>query len=303
MEFKFDENIKQEYLSEKSTSTASSDFFVLRLIDNYEESVNKAVYNFSISELNELFVTFKNSSQKTGDKNKSILVTYIDFCKGKNMFLHGENRARFIDVKKYISRQALLNKYVSKEKMIQYSNTLYNSQDRLFLWLLYIGVKGKTVKNDTFEELINLTINDVKFNENSITLWQNNKNFRILDDVPSFIMDLIKETYEDEAYIENNNEITNNPRLSEPRKSIINKTGEFSNHIFRKPGKNKFDKFSPSLFNSRFGRIKEWTGAKYITATSIYESGMLQLAMDIYKERVKLQIGILMIFVLNLIMV
>ncbi len=285
MEFKIDENIKQEYLSEKPTATADSDFFVLRIIDNYEESVHKAVYNFSISELNELFASFKNTSQKTGDRNKSILVTYIDFCKNKNMFIHGENRARFIDVEMFVSRQALLNKYISKEKMIQYQNTIYNAQDRLFLWLLFIGGKGKTVKNDTYEELINLTMGDVDFNENRIILRPNKGKEREIDNVPSNIMDLIRETYEEEVYIENNNEITNNERLSAPRNMIINKTGEFSGHVFRKPGKNKFDKFSRTLFNSRFGRIKEWVGNDYITPTSIYQSGMLQMAMDILREK------------------
>ncbi len=291
IEFQIDSEIKQEYLQTKPTATAESDAFILRDFDNYEVQVGKQVYNLNISELNEMFATLRNSSKRTAQKNKSILTNYIDFCVAKKIVPHMENRAKYIDVEKFVSRQALLNKFISKEKVREYVNLLYNSQDQLLLWLLFIGVRGRTTEDGTMEEVINLTIDDVNFKENMLTLRQNDGKFRLLDDVPDHIIDLIRETYEQEYYIENNGEMTNNPRVPNPRKSIINKTGEsktgetIDRYIFRIPGKSKFEKFSPALLNSRMIKIQKVVDNRYVTWSSLYFSGMLQMCFDIYKEK------------------
>jgi len=281
MIYNIDNEIKQEYLNSKPTATAESDSFILRTIDEYEQLVNKPVYNLTISEFDELFSKFGNTSKSSGDKNKSILVTYINFCISKNFVLHKENRARLIDITKHVSKQALLNKFTSREKLKEYQKILYNEQDQLLLELLFIGVRGKTIENETLEEIINLSIDDVDFDNNIIKLKQNNGDIRTIK-VESSTVELIKNTYEQEIYIENNGEITNNPRISEPRKSIIN---HVENFVFRIPGKKKFEKFHSSLFNSRITRIKGWVENSYLTVTTIYESGMIQMVMDIYHKK------------------
>jgi integrase len=285
IEFKVDNEIKQEYLDTKPTGTAESDAFVLRDFDNYEDQIGKQVYNLSIPELNEMFATLRNSSKRGAGKNKSILVSYIDFCVSKKIVSHMGNRAKYIDIEKFVSRQALLNKYIPREKVREYANLLYNSQDELLLWLLFIGVRGRTVEEGTMEEVINLTIDDVNEEEKSLTLRQNDGKFRLLYNVPDCVIDLIKETFEQEFYTENNGEITNNPRIPDPRKSIINKTGEYARYVFRTPGKNKFDIFTPSLLNSRMRKIQNVCDNKYLTYSSLYFSGMLQMCSDIYKEK------------------
>ncbi|MCE5220171.1 MAG: hypothetical protein LLF98_02590 [Clostridium sp.] len=285
MEFKVDNEIKQEYLLNKPTGTAESDTFVLREFDNYEAKVGKQVYNLSIPELNEMFSMLRNTSKRGAGKNKSILISYIDFCVAKKIVVHMENRAKYIDVEKFVARQALLNKYITKEKLIQYQNILFNEQDQLLLWLLFIGVRGRTIENATMEEIINLTIDDVFPEKGRLILKQNDGKDRILDNVDGFIIDLIKSVYEQEFYVENNGEMTNNPRVPDPRRSKINRTGEFSRHIFRTPGKNKFDSFSPSLLNSRMRKIQTYCDNKYITWSSLYFSGMLQMAFNIYHEK------------------
>jgi hypothetical protein len=291
IEFSVNNEIKQEYLQSKPTGTADSDAFVLREFDNYENQVGKQVYNLSIPELNEMFATLRNTSKRGAGKNKSILVNYIDFCVSKKIVSHMENRARYIDINDFVHRQALLSKYIPREKMIQYQNTLFNYQDQLILWLPYIGVRGRTIDDGTMEEVINLTIDDINEKENILILRQNDGVSRILDNVPNFIFDVIREAYEQEYYIENNGEMTNNPKIPDPRKSIINKTGKsktdelINRYVLRKPGKNKFEIFTPSLLNSRMRKIQEACDNRYLTYSSIYFSGMLQMCFDIYKEK------------------
>jgi hypothetical protein len=291
MEFKVDNEIKQEYLNLKPTKTAKSDTFVLRDFDEYESKVGKEVYNLSINELNEMFATLRNSSQRAAGKNKSILVNYIDFCVSKKIVPHMENRAKYIDVEKFVHRQALLNKYVPRETLMEYQKLLFNEQDQLLVWLLYIGVRGRTVEEGTLEEVINLNIKDVSPDANRLILRQNDGKARVLDNVDTFIIELIQDVYEQEYYIENNGEITNNPRLPDPRRSKINKTGEsktgetIDHYVFRTPGKNKYEKFSLSLLNSRIRRIQKYVGNPYLTYSSLYFSGMIQMGMDIYHEK------------------
>jgi len=290
MEFQVDNEIKQEYLNTKPTGTAESDTFVLRDFDNYESQVGKSVYNLSISELNEMFATLRNTSKRGAGKNKSILTNYIDFCVLKKIVVHMENRAKYIDIEKFVSRQALLNKYIPREKVKEYVDLLYNEQDQLLLWLLFIGVRGRTIENATMEEVINLTIDDVNFKENSLILRQNDGKFRMLFDVSDYILDLIRRTYNQDFYTENNGEMTANKKLNGmPRQTFINKIGEYGayyhRHIFRIPGKDKFEKFSPSILNSRMGKIQKICDNKYLTYTSLFNSGMIQMCMDIYKEK------------------
>lgn len=287
MEFVFnvDNKIKQEFLNTKPTATAHSEAFILRAADEYEDLINKSIYNMTYSELREMIaVQFRNTSVKAIVKNISILKKYIDFCINKNLVIHGENRLATFTVneaKEFVHRQAVLNKYITKEKLREYQNILYNEQDKLLIELLYIGVRGRTTEDGTLEEVINLTIDDVDEKNNMITLTQNNGKHRRIE-VEPFTINLIKETYEQEVYIENNGEETFNPRLSKPREIKINKVGTY---IFRVPGKNKFEKFTPNLLNSRMKRIQKYVDNPYLTYTTLYNSGMIEMAMDIYLKK------------------
>lgn len=283
--FKVDNFIKLEYLDTKPTDTAKSDTFVLKSADEYEDLISKSIYNMSYSDLREMIaMQFKNTSVKAILKNISVLKTYIDFCIGKNIVVHGENRLATFTVKEskeFVSKQALMNKYITKEQLRQYQNMLYNEQDKLLLELPFVGVRGRTTEDGTLEEIINLTIDDVDEGNKRLTLTQNNGKQRLLE-VETHTIELIKDAYEQEHYVENNGEQTNNPRLPEPRKMIINKVEHF---IFRTPGSKKFEIFNPQILNSRMRRIQGYLGNSYISYTSIYMSGMLSKCMDIYKEK------------------
>lgn len=136
-------------------------------------------------------------------------------------------------------------------------------------------------KGGTLEEIINLKIGDVDKKNNMLKLTQNNGDIRMIEVEPSTI-DLIEEVYKQKFYVENNGEMTNNPRLSEPRKTIIN---HFENYVLRIPGKNKFQRFTPSILNSRLRRIQRYLDNRYITYTSIYMSGMASMAKEIYEGK------------------
>lgn len=285
IKFKVDSELKQEFLNMKPTATAYAESFVLRLADEFEYMIGKPIYNMSFDELDELIGTkFRNSSVKAVMKNVSILKTYIDFCIGKKVVVHGENRlATFTskEAKKFVHRQALLNSFIDKETLALYEEMLYNEQDKLLLRLPYIGVKGRAAREGSFEEIINLRIDDLDEVNKMLTLRQNDGKCRRIK-VDTHTIELIKSTYNQEFYVENNGEEKSNPKNPEPRHLVINK---FDNYVLRVPGTNKFEKFSPNLLNSRMTRIQKYVGNEYLSYTNLYNSGMVQMAIDIYKEK------------------
>lgn len=103
-----------------------------------------------------------------------------------------------------------------------------------------------------------------------------------MTDVDISTLSLIKETYNQEFYVENNGEMTENKRLSRPRRTVINHVGKY---VFRIPGKKRSDKFTPQIMNSRMYRIKKYLGNPYLSFTGLFQSGMIQMAIDIYKEK------------------
>lgn len=285
VKFKVDNEVKQEYLNSKPTGTAKSDIPIIVSADEYESKINKPIYNMTFSELREMIaVKFRNTSLGSITKNISILKTYVDFCIGKKIVVHGENRLAMFTVeeaKKLISKQAFLNRYVTREQIIEYQELLYNDQDKALIGLIFAGIRGRTIKEGTFEEIINLRRRDIDENNNAVILTQNDGAQRTLQVEPSLIQ-LIIDAYEQEAYIENNGEKTTNVRLSDVRETVINKVEDF---VFRIPGKNKFKKVSPTLLNGRMRKYQVWVDNRYMTFNSLYFSGMLNKAIEFYKEK------------------
>lgn len=283
--FEVDNDLKYEYLNSKPTNTAQTEMFVLRSADEYEKLINKEIYNMTYLELREMLaMQYKNSSIAVIIKNISILRGYIEFCINKKVVAHGENRMEVFTIdeaESLVHQQAIENKFITREKLREYQSILYNEQDKLLIELPFIGVRGRTVKGGTFEEIINLTMPNMSDEENNmLTLTQNNGKHRMFK-VETSTMALVRSVYEQEVYVENNGEPTNNIRIPYPKEFKINKLG---NYIFRIPGKNKLTKFATSTFYSRLRNFKIWLNNPYISYTSLYHAGMTQAAMDIYKE-------------------
>ena len=284
--FKIDPEIKQEFLKKKPTGTAKSNFYVLKSADKYEQMIGKKIYDMSNSELKELIVIkFRNTSRGTVSTNVSILRGYIDACIEAKLVVHNENRlATFTrdELKELVSQQALEYKYISPDELKHYQNILENNQDKALLELIHLGVRGRTVKEGTLEEIINLQIdkNSQDFKDNVLKLEKNNGNVRYIK-VSESTMELVLETYNDQFYIGNNG-VESEIARGGIRKSAINPMGK---HVFRTPGKNKFLLFTPVLINSRMQRIQEWCENRFITVNSLYMSGMISMAKDILAEK------------------
>lgn len=282
-EFIVDVDIKQEYLNSKPTGTARDNGFTLKMVDEHESTIGKSVYNFTIAERNELIAIFPNKSLGTILKNVSNIKNYIDFCIGKGIVNHYENRfATFTkdDAKPFVSKQAINNKYITLEELKLCIDSLTNYQDQLLIALPYYGVRGRPEKDGTLEEIINLQIRQGSKNhqENTLKLVRNNGEIRYIK-IPDWLMELVIDTKNQEYYVSNNGEPIVGIK-GEIKKSIINPIGDY---VFRIPSRNKIDIFSPQIINSRIHRIQDWVGNQYLTISSLYMSGMITALKNIYE--------------------
>ena len=283
--FEIDPELKHQYLDEKVTATGESDSFILRSVDEYEVAKGKPIYNMHRDELNGMIaMQFNNPSVGAVTKNVSIIRTYIDFCINKNVVTHRENRlATFTveDAKNLVNQQVLLKKFITREQLKEYQRILYNEQDKLILELPYVGGRGRTCDGCTSEEIINLRMSDVDEENKMITLTQNDSKTRELE-VETSTIELIKDAYNQKIYVENNGEMSNNLRLSKPREITINRVEDY---VLCVPSLKKFQKFTSNLITSRMSRMQKYLDNPYLTVSGIYMSGMVQLAIDIYKEK------------------
>lgn len=283
MNFNFSTGMKKDYLETKPTETAKSNELIMKAVDEYETLLGKNVYDFSTAEIMAMLGTkFKNTSYRSVAKNVSIIKKYVDFCILKGAVSHMENRLATLtkdDFYTLVPKYAMKYKFISKDELRKYQDMLCNAQDKLLLELPFIGVRGRTLKGASNEEIVNLQIDpqsaDTK--NNVLKLEKNNGEVRYIQVAPE-TMQLVLETYNQEFYISNNGVENMIPN----RKIPINKIG---NYVFRIPGDKKMSLMKPALISTRMIKIQNWVGNKYLSIYNLYMSGMVDMAIEIYKTK------------------
>ncbi len=278
MKFSVDSDVKQEYIDSKPENTAITIGITLAATDKYEAMIGKSVYDMNYGEIDELIkMQFPNSTANAVRKNISVLRSYIDFCIKRNLVIHGENRLLVFpskDVMKYVNIRTMLNKFIDRETLNEYRSILFNNQDKLILELAYLGVGGKK-----HEEISNLTIDDIDEEKNMIVLTTNDGEHRVLK-VESSLIKLIKKTYEDDIYVANNGK-----DMKSKNEPISFEVNNVKMYVLRVPGKKVFRRFTASTLSARMKCFKWWFGNPHLTYTSLRDSGMYQLAIDIRDEK------------------
>jgi hypothetical protein len=286
--FEVDNDIKQEFLETQIKSTRKFYEYVLKRVDEFEKELSKKVYDFNYEDRDEiLLVQFKNGSIWAVQVNLAPIKKYVDFCIMKNMVKHNENRfAIILDYEKYVNTQAVENAYISKDTNRELQEMLINNQDKLFIDLVGVyGIRGRTEKGNTLEEIINLRVKeDVNWDSKILTLISNNNKIRHVE-VDDYTLNLIKETINDTYYTCNNgfkkkkNEHGYYDKTE--RGFIINKT----EYVFRVPGKNKFSKTNTTYFSNKISRIQKWLEKPYLNVGNLYFSAMIDYAKNLKEEK------------------
>lgn len=284
--FVWESEIKESYLKTKRPSTARTIKSKLLKVDEYEQKINKSVYNLNFEEIDDLMNSqFSIKSRNTASGNMSYIIGYIDFCIKRNLVKHKENRFKILsssDKYKFVSPHAEQNKFLTREEILEAQNELANDCDKLILELIPLSVRGRTQKGNTNEELRNLRNDDIDFENKTITLRNNDGDERVIDNLSDHTLQLLRDTINQRFYKLKNGTLVKKNTKDESKTLPIIKT----DFVFRTAGKSKIGKVKVQYFGSRINQmIKEYTSNSYISVTNLYFSGMIEYAKQLISNK------------------
>jgi len=291
--FKHDRDVKEEFLKSLKPSTANTVRSILFKVDEYEELIGKSIYDFNLDDRDDFIISmFPNKSKGVINTTRSYLVGYINYCIDNNLVRHMENRFSLIskdDIDNYVNDMAMQMKYLSKEEIKEAQSKLVNNCDKLILQLVPLSARGRTEKDNTNEELINLRVQDAveSYEKGNLKLWNNDGDFRYIK-IDDETIELLKKTINDDKYIINNGSEYSRKRHDKKlgrgmgEKSFpLNDTG----YVFRTAGKNKRGKVKSNYFNSKINIIKDWVENPFINITNLHASGMIDYVIQLENEK------------------
>lgn len=269
----YNQEIKEKFLStydnEQTQKTLNNVFLKSELI---ERVLEKDLYNFN---LNEIGLVISNANPHSSMVARSLgrfISQYISWAmpyRESNL-----NPLQGVDAEWY-------DKFVDKTKKVHYSydefisliKELHNAQDQAFLFLVFEGIMGQR-----FSELRELTFQDVKWDENEIYIKERDQTIKVSEDCIKYL---------DKAYKQDTYYTYNSDTKEYKEKELLE-----SKYIFKnvKSGRTEpFTSVSMAVFYNRLNSIKEQFSLEYLTPMAIRQSGMIKMAVDLYKEYGKLE--------------
>lgn len=243
---------------------------------DFENKFGKDLYQFNKEEILE-FLASRNMSFESLKVNLSCIRSYINWSYEKGIKASNKNAADDIT-------DTELKKISKKKRNVLHVDDIYeivgringsnfpklkNMQDRLLVYLLFLGVRGERAS-----ELINLKYKHIDLENGLIKLSELDANRKDLK-VDKFCLDLIKSVKKESEYhryMDGSNDKTTNIK-------------EFydlhdSEYVFRKSNvgkKSKSDKMSYAGILRRLQTISKYTDLK-LTMNTVESSGMTYIA-------------------------
>ncbi|WP_273854021.1 hypothetical protein [Guptibacillus spartinae] len=164
----FDFDTKMEFLNSSPSSTQRSMKTLFRHSALLEQHYGKDLHSFTSKELETLLKSLSSVSLRSLYGNLSIIRQYIAFSIEMNYSSLHKNTASELNNKKELDRlfQESNRTYLTENEVVKMAYEAENAQDGIILSLLFEGVSFK----DEYLELVNLSIDQVDFENRSVTL-------------------------------------------------------------------------------------------------------------------------------------
>lgn len=268
----YNEELKNRFMEQYPDSTKMAYEIIFRKTAKTEEQLGKDLCNFNFSEIDGLLYSIGAKTVESLVSAVSVLSGYTDFCILEGYVPTKMNYYRqFTDkelLKKYLNRFAVKNMYLKDKQELQLiKNVCENAQDEVVFALLWEGVMGENLN-----ELVNLKISDVDFENNKIRISGKHKRvITVESDTIASIQDAIEERY----YIRRSN-------IGADSNMLLNETSYVLRPVVRKISE---EKIKPNVIRSRVMRIAELYNNPYITPTNIQRSGMIYYIKKMMQEK------------------
>ena len=275
----YNEEIKEtflQYLIEEEGYTDET-VHVFRFIFyksyDVESILQKDMYDFNMSELKQVLLSANKSTLNSVRSFASMMKKYIDWAIRKGYANSNINPMNMFTVKDYeecIDKSKKL--FISEEELIEIEDQLVNYQDKVILRLLFEGANGYEVS-----ELINLKKYDVDYANKRLRLYDDKNGERFIT-VSDRCLDIIEKAINEEAYYARNGEKKSKHGKS---KYPYYETDHVIKNVLTGRTKGEADK---TVIYRRMNMIKEMFDMPYLTIKNVWRSGMIKMAVDLYKE-------------------
>jgi len=267
-----------EYPNDLTRKTYSS---LLKQLSLFEEENNKDLCDFSYSEAVESLISLKKKTVKSLDVARCIIIKYVEWCELKgysNTYVNSFKLLNKHDLQKYIHQIANKNSHITRDRLYEITNDLYNYIDKALLVLLFEGVRGRTEMENTFEELRNLKKTDVIKEVNSIIVTRNNGDQRVIQ-VDQRTMDILLNAMNQDIYHKMNGE-------AEGKFAIV--PLKDTPYVLRTLDVNKQEgddnRISVSAINSKLKNIRQYLNLSFLNPTLIFQSGLIERCEILEKQ-------------------
>lgn len=296
----YNKEIKERFLEENYSNLGTRARYkklFLRTFE-YENQLNKDVYNFTLDEIKDMVVSLSSSSPATVSSTVSILNKYIQWAIHEGFVNSVINVVeQYIDieeVRKMVSVLAQENRYLRNEQeLINIINLCKNPQDSVCFVLAYHGLKA--------DEILDIEKDNIK--ENTITV--NEKTIEL----NNYYMDVVKRAIGQTIYIKNNGIGIDDLRSPELKLDLNSK---YLLRGVQNSKKEEGSKLTKQMINSRIKKVIDSFGDEeklkktfktdevkiktakqlnrpLITLTTIYYSGIFIKLQKLEQEKGKLE--------------
>lgn len=273
----YNEDIKNEFLSQYPEKTQLTYSYVFVRSKDTEDMLERDLYTFSTDEIISVIKDANHTTINSIRHTWNIISLYMDWsAKYRDNSINQAKNISMDELRGCLDKSKKL--YITEEELTDLENKAANAQDIVALRLIFEGVGGTGLS-----EICNLHYNDVNWNNNILKLKDDKHGERELE-VSDRCISIIKSAYNQHVYLKGNGESTaRNPEAPLQESDYILKNIETSltknfNGIDRHTIYRRIATLSdPKVFDLPF-----------LTPKNVEKSGMIKLAYDLYKESEKL---------------
>lgn len=275
----YNKEVKEEFLQylidEEGFTEKTVHVFRFVFYKSYdvEDILQKDMYDFNMNELKRVLLNANKSTLNSVRSFASMMKKYIDWAIRKGYVNSNINPMDMFTVKDYeecIDKSKKL--FISEKELIEIEDKLVNYQDKVVLRLLFEGANGYEVS-----ELINLKKYDVDYANKRLRLYDDKNGERFIT-VSDRCLDIIKKAINEKIYYARNGDKTSAQGNS---KYEYSETDHVIKNVLTGRTKRAANK---TVVYRRMNMIKEIFDMPYLTIKNVWRSGMIKMAVDLYKE-------------------
>lgn len=269
--------IEENYYNSKDTKTSILHMF--KKSADIEKSFNKDLCILNAKEVLELAKRLDYKTLNTMHSAFSYYSHYVDWCilnKERGSYENNMNEVSIFmktqDLSQFLSKINLENRYLTKEEVYDLVDNLVNYQDKAYILGIYEGIGGREMY-----ELRSLKIGNVDFETNMVKLtdYDGEQYYTREKLITDKLKTILAYANDVEEYYTANGSPNAKDQLLAKSPYILRPTSRVSSE-------GQMMKYG--TFSQKMVSIRKYIDYKYISISSIFDSGAMNRALEIAKK-------------------